>query len=448
MRPKALSGSGVPPRNVRLHCAWLAAALLAACGGSEPPATPAPPPPPAATAIDVQVGDPSVSYMNPEFTPDGRFMVWFEPSPDGLTADGRLYGRMWHCAVDAEAGTFDPPDCKGFSGFMTTVWGRANTGVDAEGPYYVGQQSLRGQDPDNEKLVVVRPTGPRSGTVEVLAASLPQPRRRSIFPTTIPQRGAKQFIWWLENDVGFSPGQAGQVSLKFIDRAAPQKERIVVQQSAAGPAWAPIDITYVRLLAGTSRLTFGAPTTAGTVEIATVDLADPELRATFITADGRRKLDPYPFRHGAQYYLVAGIDGTGDSIVYRSSSPTSMYTPAETIATPPPPASDIPAGKACQPQSHEPFVFGGTLYTAYQVGDCSTAADSFFTRKGEIWLSTIGVSPARQWRLSRDGPEAKNEPEPLVGRSRAWVFYTAYPAGTSPLTARHTLRRVALPLTP
>jgi hypothetical protein len=429
----------------RTAAALAVVVTVAACGGSSSPETPRPAPAP--QPADVQVGDPTVSYMNPEFTPDGRFMVWFEPLPDGLTADGRLFGRMWHCAVDAETGTFDPPDCKGFSGVPTTIWARANTGLDAQGPYYVGQFAVQGSHPDNDRLVVVRPTGARSGVVEVLGASMPQPRRRSIFPTAVAERpAAEQFVWWLENDVGFSPSQASSVSLKFIARSAPAAERTVTTQAARGAAWAPMDVTYVRLLPGTTRLTFGAPAAAGTVEIATVDLADPSLTVTFVTADGRPKLDPYPFRYAGSHYIVAGIDGTDQSIVYRSTSATSPFVAAETIAVPAPPASQIAAGKACQPQSHEPFAFAGALYTAYQVGDCSDPRQSFVTRPGEIWLSTIGATPQRQWRLSRDGAEAKNEPEPLVGRTRAWVFYTAYPAGASPLTVRHTLRRVALPL--
>lgn len=64
------------------------------------------------TIHDVQVGDPNVSYANVEFTADGRYMVWFEQTPDGT---GR--GTVWHCAIDPETAEFMPPDCKGFRAF-------------------------------------------------------------------------------------------------------------------------------------------------------------------------------------------------------------------------------------------------------------------------------------------------------------------------------------------
>jgi len=64
---------------------------------------------------------------------------------------------------------------------------------------------------------------------------------------------------------------------------------------------------------------------------------------------------------------------------------------------------------------------------------------------GEIWLATFEQKPPRQWRLSVVDERAKEEPEPLLGNFRAWVFYTAHPApGTQ--GDRYQLWRADTPL--
>src|SRR5262249_3400882 len=144
-------------------------------------------------------------------------------------------------------------------------------------------------------LVVVRPTGPKSATVTVLEGSLSQPKRRSIFPTAIASKLLSgQFVWWLENDVGFSPGQADNVSLKWISLASPADEHVAVTEAAPGPKWSPMDTTYARLVGGTSILTYGVPVGAD-IEVATFDLANPGAGSTTVTHDKNFKLDPYSY---------------------------------------------------------------------------------------------------------------------------------------------------------
>ncbi|MCA9492967.1 MAG: hypothetical protein KC621_23715 [Myxococcales bacterium] len=394
--------------------------------------------------VDEAVGDPDISYMNPEFTPDGRFMVWFEPSPTGPESDGRLFGTVWHCAVDLETGELDPPDGRGFAAFPASLYTRANTGADVDGPYYVGQRSSASPGPDDDRLVVVRPTSPTSGEVTLLSASQARPRRRSIFPTALTDRPlGEQAVWWLENDVGYSPGEANVVSLRYVRLDDPSIEGVVTEQETTGPLWSPMDLTYARLVGGTSWLTLGVPTRAG-VEVAMFDLDDPGAGLVQVTSDGVFKLDPYPYVSDGGVDFLAGVGDSEDSYRYRSDGPGEPFTHVETVRTLPFPDSQIADGDRCQAQSHQTFTHSGQTWTAFQISDCGQDG-SFLTRRGEIWLSSVDVDPPVVMRLSSDGPEANNEPEPLVGEDRAWVFYTRYPAGASPQQVTYELRRVTLP---
>jgi hypothetical protein len=85
---------------------------------------------PATAELRAPVGDAAVCYWNPEFSSDGRYVVWFESNP------GAPSGQVWHCAVNPETGAPDPPDCKGFRAFEGKLDGHANFGSDNQGAYY------------------------------------------------------------------------------------------------------------------------------------------------------------------------------------------------------------------------------------------------------------------------------------------------------------------------
>lgn len=104
------------------------------------------------TPKTVMVGDPAVSYANIEFTADMQYMVWFEMT------DRKGNGVVWHCGVDARTGELIPADGKGFRAFESTILARANPGLGAAGAYYVGMDRAG-------NMLLVRPTGPRSGKV-------------------------------------------------------------------------------------------------------------------------------------------------------------------------------------------------------------------------------------------------------------------------------------------
>lgn len=130
------------------------------------------------------MGDPGVSYANAEFTDDGRYMVWFEMDPNG-----RGTGTVWHRGVNP--GALIPPDGKGFRAFESAARGRANSGLDAQGPYYVSLNRAG-------CLALVRPTGPASGRVAVLSTP-PDPARRAVYPTRLPDRHGG-YVYRIENE--------------------------------------------------------------------------------------------------------------------------------------------------------------------------------------------------------------------------------------------------------
>src|SRR5690349_21385178 len=54
------------------------------------------------TSTDVIIGDPTISYVDPEFLPEERLMVWQDAT-----------GEVWQCEVDPDTGGMLPPDGKG-----------------------------------------------------------------------------------------------------------------------------------------------------------------------------------------------------------------------------------------------------------------------------------------------------------------------------------------------
>jgi len=402
-------------------------------------ATPAPTSSPASTHSaftprDLAVGDPNVSYANIEFTADYRYLVWFEMARDDSTT-----GTVWHCGVNLDTGELIPADGKGFRAFESTVWGRANPGRDAEGVYYIGANR-------EGRLVFVRPTGATSGTVTVL----PTPAdltRRGIYPTDLPaQQGG--YVFWIKNERvpggGLDPRNRW-FELRYLDLAHPEKEIVIERQEKPARGFAPMDIGFARWFRGAPLLTFGAFDEQGRVQIKQFDATSPTRGTVMVTSDAHSHIDPFPFVFGDQHVIVAGIDGTATSQVYARASHAIPFAPVETIA---PPHSTLP--KPVLAQSHERILFDGKAYTAYQVNDGSAGRANFFettfARTGEIWLTTVLQSPQQQWLISSRSDTAKSEPEPFIGKTRVWVFYSETSPDSSPGNALWSLRRADTPL--
>lgn len=391
------------------------------------------------TVSDTAVGDPAVSYANVEFTEDGRYMIWFEQS-----TDGSALGIVWHCGVNPDTGELTPSDGKGFRVFDSSAWGRANPGRDAAGVYYVGMDR-------SGNLVMVRPTGADSGDRTVLPTPV-DVTRRSIYPTDLPDRNGG-FVFWIKNSSvagsGLNPLNSW-FELQYIDLADPTTVKIIERQDKPPVGFAPMDIGFARWFRGKATLTYGFFGAAQCgplqnkpcVQVRAFDATAATPAPLDVTSDSFSKIDPFPFSFHGDDFLLAGINGEATSHVYRRAPGATEFAVAETI---------YPTGTTLTDpalaQSHERIVFDDALYTAYQVNErCSGFFCATFGSTGEIWLSSVSQSPQRQWRLSENSDTAKSEPEPYVGASKVWVFYSALPKGAEINTSTWQLRRAATPI--
>jgi hypothetical protein len=101
------------------------------------------------TSTDVIIGDPKVSYVDPEFLPEERLMVWQDAA-----------GEVWQCEVDADTGDMLPANGKGqFAGRAAPLLTKRNPfdGVTYNGPEFgVSQQGIVIYYCESEQLEIAR----------------------------------------------------------------------------------------------------------------------------------------------------------------------------------------------------------------------------------------------------------------------------------------------------
>jgi hypothetical protein len=382
---------------------------------------------------DVRMGDPNLCYTNPEFTGDGEYVVWGERIPK-LNEAGEGILKMWHCAVDQETGAFIPWDCKGHSGFESTDWGRAYLGRDRQGWFYVGADA-------NYRLVMTRITGPDSG-VTIELGTLADRERRAIYPTQMPDSD-KVYVYWLKSHgTSVRPGDAEWVELRYIDIDDPTNE-IVVDHQVNTEGLVPMDITFPRWAFQKPILLFGRGSQDGTINMFQIDASQPESPMKQLTNDRNRMAGPYPVLFEGKRYIISGVNGSTESLVYRERESDGMYEVVESFV---PPANET-FGDPCLANSHEPFIMNGKLFTSSQITDCGGNPPemfAFLSQPGEIWFTELLVGDTPK-RISFSNTDVRNEPEPVVGTHDAWVFYTAYPFGYDQTNACSEVRRAATP---
>jgi hypothetical protein len=393
--------------------------------------TPAPPDQPAATGFTpqvTQVGDPAVNYASVEFTADNRYMVWFEMT------DTRGNGIVWHCGVDPTTGDLIPPDGKGFRAFESTIFGRANPGLDADGSYYVGMDRAG-------TMILVRPTGPTAGTIRPLPTP-PDLTRRAIYPTILPDQPGG-FVFWIKNEAvpggGTNPAN-DWFELHYISLDDPTQVNVIERQERPRRGFAPMDSAFARWMKNKPALTYGFADANGVVQVRMLDLTQPNPAPQAVTNDPGNKVDPYSWFYNEREILLAGINAEARTHVYIRNAGEAEFRLAETII---PPASAL--ARPALAQSNEPIVFDERTYTVYQVNEAGASFwNVTFGKAGEIWLATLFETPQQHWLLT-DSLTAKAEPEPVVGTSRVWVFYNVI-EGDNPLTAVWHLYRAETPI--
>ena len=375
-----------------------------------------------------QIGDPVVNYSNIEFTADSRYMVWFEMT------DRRRNGIVWHCGVNPETGELIPADGKGFRAFESTVFGRANPGLDTNGAYYVGMNQAG-------KLLFVRPTSPTSAEIRELTTP-PDLTRRAIYPTILPNQSSG-FVFWIKNEAvpgGGSNPANNWFELQYIALDNPAQVIPIERQKRPERGFAPLDSAFARWMKNKPALTYGFEDENGIVQVRMLDLTQPDPTPIAVTSDPGDKIDPYSWFFNGQEILLPGMEAEARTHVYVRTPGEAQFRLVETIL---PPASAL--AHPALAQSNEPIVFNGHAYTAYQINEGGSSFwDVTFARPGEIWLSTLFETPQQQWLLT-DSLTAKAEPEPYVGNRRVWVFYNVI-EGNNPLTAIWHLYRADTPI--
>lgn len=388
-----------------------------------------------AVSPETTVGDPNLSYANPEFTVDGKYMIWFEPTGNP-TGEGDIEGIMWHCGIDQETGELIPADGKGFSAFTSTVYKRGNTGYDQHGPCYVGA------DPDgNFKLV--RISGNTSGTVIELPTA-PDKDRRGIFPSKNPD-SEDLYIFWFKANPGPHPREASFVEVRFTVLNNPAKEILVEREENVmpGSSWTSLDLAVPRWFTGLNEFTFGFPKN-GHTEVKKVKVfPDGSFEEKEITNSGINHYDPSPYFFNSERYIMPGIDGSAQVQVYQEQMGSSLFNPFLTLT---PTGSELI--NPCRALSNEPFTLNERFYTVFQISDCEQGG-SFFVSNGEMYLASV-MSEGNGW-ITRIGTSTadlvRNEPEVVVTKdNKAFVFYSSYPQGANPLTAHYEIRTIELNL--
>lgn len=313
--------------------------------------------------------------------------------------------------------------------------------MDSKGSYYVGADL-------QNRLIIVRPTGATTGDVTVLS-TVPDFRRRAIYPSMLPG-SSKGYVFWILNQRvagGGTDKRNAWVELQYIDLADPTNVKVIERQNRPATGFAPMDSAFARWFVGKASITFGSYVPGGKIEIKEYDLSGSTPVSRFVTNDGHAKADPFPWVFGNTEVLMPGIDGKALTYIYtRPLNTAGFFTVAEMIAIP----SSTKLLNPILAQSNERIEWGGKAYTAYQVNDGGTdpitGIFDIMLRSGEIWFSTVMQAPQRQWLLSADDNLIKIEPEPYMGNSKAWVFYSAAPTGGNFRTTQWSLWRAEAPL--
>jgi hypothetical protein len=172
------------------------------------------------------------------------------------------------------------------------------------------------------------------------------------------------------------------------------------RQETPSRGFAPMDMAFMRWMRGRPIITYGYKSErTGKVDIRGFDAAHPDKGSFNLIDDGTNKVDPYPAVIDGYEYIMAGVDGTATSHIYRRSAGGKADAPFKLYRTLMPEGSRLK--DASLAQSHEPFVFKGKLYTVYEVNNCGRGFfDTTFRQPGELWLADLTADPVKQWRIA------------------------------------------------
>ena len=182
------------------------------------------------TSTDLEIGDPTLSYVDPEFLPEERLVVWQDAA-----------GKVWLCHVDPGTGHLIPPDGRGeFAGLAAPLLTKQNpfSDVTYNGPefgrsqqgivvYYCGGKSLDVTRYSLATRKLDRPlTGDRQNT------------RALISSKDASDPGVRVMLARFANE---SAGAGIQVINEWFDDAEPSLVHEIprIKSGTSGPQWIP-----------------------------------------------------------------------------------------------------------------------------------------------------------------------------------------------------------------
>jgi hypothetical protein len=307
-------------------------------------------------------------------------------------------------------------------------------GHDRTGVFYLGANA-------DHQLTMTRITGAHSGTTTVLG-SLVDPERRAIYPSVLPDSDKIYAYWLKSHGTTLAPEAAEWVELRYVDIDDPTNE-VVVDHQVNTEGLVPMDVTFPRWVHGEPLLDYGHLDDRGRVNLYQIDVSHSPLAPVQLTDDAHYKAGPFPIDYEGRRYIVTGVDGSTENYVYREPVGGGIYDLVETFM---PPANETFA-TPCLANSNEPFIVNGKLFTSFQITNCENPGNvfAFLSEPGEIWFAQLLEGTDQITRVSLSNTDVRNEPEPVVGSSTAWVFYTAYPSGQDETNSCSEIRRAATP---
>ncbi|MDX1970075.1 MAG: hypothetical protein SFV23_23075 [Planctomycetaceae bacterium] len=368
-------------------------------------------------ATDERIGDPTVSYKDPEFAPGAPLITWQDE-----------VGRIWICAYNQRTGDLIPQDGRGlspgvgvpiFSPFTSSLtrigtnngpeWGHSRRGYSVffmQGNrtlgYRVSRYGLR-----DRSLTTVTPEGVPVAAGAFASVDSRDPLERLLYGRLVDPRSNNQLIAgeWLNLGTADPP-------VRFpVDRIG-----------TAGPRW----IVGERAIMTTK---FDAD---GISQIARYDIDSGE--TTLLTGGPGNKFDGFFIRAPEQLgrrVLCCVIDQTRVAF-YRPPKRSETTWQLLRELTPPLEAVD---GEMIRATGIAPFVYRGRSYVTYL---------ATLTRfNARICLASLDGSINTV--ISEATPENRFDPEVLITQGRLFVYYWI---GRQTEAEVEQLRRISLRIYP
>lgn len=337
--------------------------------------------------VDLQrIGDPAVTYLDPEFWVEGRMVIWQEQQD----------GAVWIADIDETDGSFIPPDGKGrlmgHAAPITQTLNGPEFGFHVNGPdvYYIGY----GRNGTTQPFRTLMEDA--TSTPEQLTSRFDFTPRFALIPNYEPYadqcrllyykgRGIGTIHWRLENDASTEAEVAKPASFSF-----------------SGPRWIPDEFVVLSDVRENR-----------TIQVLATNVLTGEKQT--LTHDDGDKKDPFIFEapeYPGERLMMALVDLTGVG-VYRNIG--GQWTRIHTVS--------VPADPPLNHFSAEPFVYNGHSYASVAVSDPNAQDDN-----KDIWIVSLDPAHDVAVRVSEDGRHKRVDPETYItADGRLHLYYYIYP---------------------